>query len=292
MKTIFISLAAFLACVCPTRAAEPQIIDLGNGAEIVVKDGRVEVRDRPGANAGSVSNSVSSHSDGSGGTVTTVTSERDGQSVTRTVTIGPDGKVSVDGAAAEPKPQPAAEPRAGGWMGVRSAPLSDAMRAQVDVPEAQGVVLDVVAPDGPAARAGLAVYDILLTLNGAPVLGVDDFRAKLQKAKPQQQMAVTYLRKGREGEASVTLDTPPAQAAAGNASETPAERMLREMQERMAAGKSGKTTVVGPDGKSKTAEGGDAFDLLLNDPNVPEAMKEQIRKSREAMKKVPGLERP
>ena len=56
------------------------------------------------------------------------------------------------------------------------------------------------------------------------------------------------------------------------------------MQERMANGKSGRTTVVGPDGKTKTVDGADAFDLLLNDPAVPETMKEQIRRARDSMK--------
>src|SRR5262245_6370984 len=126
MKSRLLSLTLFLACAGVLRAADPQVIDLGNGAEVVIQDGRVEVRDRPGAKAGSASNSVSSSSDGKGGTTATVTSERDGQRVTRTITISPDGKVTVDGKAAAPASAQAAPARSGGWMGVRSAPVSEA----------------------------------------------------------------------------------------------------------------------------------------------------------------------
>lgn len=273
-----------MACAGNLRAAEPQVFDLGNGAEIVVNGGRIEVRDRAGAKAGSASNSVSSSSDGKGGTTATVTSERDGQRVTRTVTISPDGKVTVDGKEAAPSAQ-AAPVRTGGWMGVRSAPVSEAMRAQVDIPAGQGVVLEVVAPEGPAARAGLAVHDIVLTMNSEAVKSVEDFRSRLQAAKPDQQVEVGYLRKGKQGQATVTLGSAPAATSTSTTGiESEAERLLREMQERMKSGKAGgKTVVVGPDGKTTVSEGADAFDLLLKDPNVPEAMKEQIRKAREAV---------
>jgi membrane-associated protease RseP (regulator of RpoE activity) len=287
MKTLLLSLTVFLTCTGALPAAEPQVFDLGNGAEIVVKDGRVEVRDRPGSTAGSVSNSVSCSSDGKGGITATVASERDGQRVTRTVTISPDGKVSVDGQAAPEQVKPATPARTGGWMGVRSAPVSEAVRAQVEVPEGQGVVLEVVAPDGPAARAGLAVHDILLVMNGEAVKSVDDFRSRLQAAMPEQKMSVTFLRKGRQSEASVTLGAPPVQAptAASPGNQTEAERLLREMQERMAGGQAGgRTVVVGPDGKTTVSEGMDAFEMLLKDPNLPETMKEQIRKARESVK--------
>ena len=295
MKTTLLSLAATLAALTSVRAADPEVFDLGNGAEIVVKDGRVEVRDRPDSTAGSVSNSVSSHSDGSGGTVTTVTSERDGQRVTRTVIISPDGKVSVDGSAAADKPaddakpadpKPAAAPRAGGWMGVRSIPVSDSLRAQVDIPDGQGIVLDFVAPDGPAAKGGLAAHDILLTLDGKFITGVDDFRAALAKAMPEQKVSCAYLRKGRQAQATVTLGPPPATAEPGK--ETAAQRMMREMKQRPGGKSWAKAVVVGPDGKPKIVEGtdDDAFDLLLNDPNVPETMKLQLRKSRDSMLKA------
>jgi hypothetical protein len=46
--------------------------------------------------------------------------------------------------------------------------------------------------------------------------------------------------------------------------------------------------VVESDGSTRVVESddGDAFDLLLDDPNVPESIKEQIRKAREELRKA------
>ena len=44
-----------------------------------------------------------------------------------------------------------------------------AVRAQLGLPDDRGLVVWSLAPDGPAARAGLQVNDILLTLDGKPL---------------------------------------------------------------------------------------------------------------------------
>jgi hypothetical protein len=126
-------------------------------------------------------------------------------------------------------------------------------------------------------------------MSSEPVKSVEDFRGRLQAAMPQQQLNVGYLRKGKQNQATVTLDAPPAPSASTPGNETEAGRLLREMQERMSRGKAGgKTVVVGPDGKTTVSEGADAFELLLQDPSVPEAIKERIRRAREAMKPRPA----
>ena len=87
MKTtlLLFSLAAFAA-----RGADTQTIDLGNGSSIEVKDGKVSVKSSAsGEGNQSASSSVQSSSNGDGTTTSTVTSERNGQRVTRTVTCPP-----------------------------------------------------------------------------------------------------------------------------------------------------------------------------------------------------------
>jgi membrane-associated protease RseP (regulator of RpoE activity) len=212
-----------------------------------------------------------------------VTKDREGRPVTRTVTISPDGKVTVDGKATVGAGEPD-RTSTGGWMGVRSASVSDALRAHVELPASQGVILEVIAPNGPAAKAGLALYDILLSMDGEPVKGVEDFRTRLNSTRPAQQIRFAYLRRGKQFQTDITIGSPPQQP--GNpspGSQTEAGRILREMQERI-SGANGETVIVGPDGKAVANQSTDAFDPFLNDPKVPEAMKEQIRKAREAMK--------
>ena len=50
------------------------------------------------------------------------------------------------------------------WLGVLTKPVSETLRIHLDVEE--GVVLDYVAPDSPASKAGLRQHDILLAVEG------------------------------------------------------------------------------------------------------------------------------
>ena len=59
--------------------------------------------------------------------------------------------------------QPPAQPPEHGeyWVGIWCMPVPSALRAQLALPEKQGVLVENVAPDSPAAKAGIARYDIL-----------------------------------------------------------------------------------------------------------------------------------
>ncbi len=263
------------------HAATPQVFDLGNGAEIVVKAGQVEVRDRPGTRSSSANNNVSTQSIGNGTTLATVTSERDGRREIRTLIISSDGRVTMNQLVGPP----VVVPRAGGWLGVHSIEVDDTLRSQVTIPGGQGIVLNFVSPDGPAARVGLIAHDILLTLDGKAITSVENFRSLLAQTAPEQKLHVTYLRKGEPRTATVTLGTPP---AATPDTETPAKRMLRDAQERSQATTSSQTIIVNSDGKVEIKETGhqDAFEALLKDPSVPDSIKQQIRQVRDSMRQA------
>ena len=44
-------------------------------------------------------------------------------------------------------------------------PVTPELRAQIDIPEGQGLLVRQVVPDSPAAKAGLKNFDILLRAN-------------------------------------------------------------------------------------------------------------------------------
>jgi PDZ domain len=311
MKTPLLLLTASLLSLT-ARAADSQSIDLGNGSTIEVKDGKVSVKaSAEGGGNQSASSSVSSSSNGDGTTTTIVTSERNGQKVTRTLTIDKDGKVTVGGGGADQPalplpPAQAAPPASGAWMGVHTVPVTDAVRAQVDLPQGQGIAVEFIAENGPAAQAGLAVNDILLRMNSEPLDTAEAFREKLRALKPGAQVSVTYIRKGQPANATVTLGQRPPESPAGDKVTNEAERLLRKMQEKQGSN-TRRTVVVGADGKTTVTEsshsssstgggssssssgggsGKDAFDALLSDPNVPEEMKEQVRRMRSQMEKA------
>src|SRR5207247_1655936 len=106
-----------------------------------------------------------------------------------------------------PKPEPKREPRgdARPWFGVQPEDLTDDVRAQLKLEAGVGVAVDAVPDGSPAAKAGLKPRDIIVNLDGKPVKGEEGLAAFMESAKIGQAVKVTYLRKGKEEETTVTL---------------------------------------------------------------------------------------
>jgi S1-C subfamily serine protease len=63
-----------------------------------------------------------------------------------------------------------------GYLGIAAQPVR-ALRDGVGV---EGLLVSSVADDGPAARAGLLVGDVIVTLGGQPVSSIEGLRERLQ----------------------------------------------------------------------------------------------------------------
>lgn len=285
MKTrlLFLSLLAAAA-----GAEEPRTIELNNGTSVEIRDGKVSVKSGDAPGTASSSASQSSHTDSTGTTVTRISTERNGRRAECTISITADGKVSIDNGE-DVKPQSKEEPDAavpGGWLGVHTIPVPKALRAQLDLPENQGILVEFLAPGGPAAQAGMQENDILLTLDGSPISGVEEFRKKLVETQPGVKAIFGCLRKGRQETIAATLGKKPAESAPGKTANTEAARLERENQAGSSSGQ--RAVIIDENGQTRIVEsnGDDAFELLLNDPNVPESMKQQIRRSRDQLRRI------
>jgi S1-C subfamily serine protease len=62
-----------------------------------------------------------------------------------------------------------------------------------------------VDPDGPAHRAGLLQGDVLVSLGGRPLEGVEDLLGYLADEKVGTTVQLKVLRAGEPREASITL---------------------------------------------------------------------------------------
>jgi putative serine protease PepD len=75
--------------------------------------------------------------------------------------------------------------------------------------DGKGALLSTVAPNGPAAQAGLKVGDVITEVNGKPVRKADDVVAAVQGGTVGQKLELKYTRNGQAGTASATLAEAP-----------------------------------------------------------------------------------
>jgi hypothetical protein len=86
-----------------------------------------------------------------------------------------------------------------GRLGVRVEAPSAVLADQLDLPKGQGLVIEDVTPDSPAAKAGLKSHDILLQFNGKPVPSSPaEFADALRDIKVDATVDVIVKRKGKE----------------------------------------------------------------------------------------------
>jgi hypothetical protein len=95
-------------------------------------------------------------------------------------------------------------------LGIATAPAGAALRAQLGLEAGAGLVVERVEEKGPAAEAGIAVHDLLLSLNDEPVRSEAHLCTLLRRFKPGQEVRLTYLRAGKKQTATVTVAEVPA----------------------------------------------------------------------------------
>jgi S1-C subfamily serine protease len=101
-------------------------------------------------------------------------------------------------AGTAPSPAPAPTPTAGRQsLGVSAEPVNLGSRTALKVVR--------VTPDGPAARAGIEVGDVLVSANGAAITGPEQLAAALHKSGPTLTLQVRDVRSGKDTPVEVSL---------------------------------------------------------------------------------------
>jgi S1-C subfamily serine protease len=90
------------------------------------------------------------------------------------------------------------------WIGIAvgARPLPPRVRAVVGREQAVEVV--EVMPDSPGARSGLRAEDLILSVDGAPVAGVDDLHRLMGGERIDRPCTVTIARDGSQREVLLT----------------------------------------------------------------------------------------
>ncbi len=210
-----------------------------------------------------------------------------------------------------------AQDHEGGFLGVHVAPVLPEVRAQADLPEDGGLLIDFIEANSPAEKAGIALYDILVKFADQRILNSEQFVALIRSGKPGQEVELTVLRKNKEIPLKVTLGTAPPRIA--NSAPTPAEsafdfdrallemlrhqpdghRVLQEIVKRLKAADAksglveaadrriaqtdaeGSVEILEREGKQrarvKDAAGGTLFDGEITTPEQRSALKPEVR---------------
>jgi S1-C subfamily serine protease len=102
-----------------------------------------------------------------------------------------------------------------GYLGIGMQPvrLPDGLRAALGLPGDGGLIVVTVEPDGPAARAGLLLGDVLVALDGAPTADLDDVQSRLGGDRIGATVTALVIRAGARAEVRITVGERPRRGA-------------------------------------------------------------------------------
>lgn len=89
------------------------------------------------------------------------------------------------------------------WIGVMCEPLSDALRAQLNIDAGQGLIVGNVVPESPAAAAGLKKYDVIVAAGDAKVSDVATLMQAIE-ANGAKELPLGIVRGGKPEKISLT----------------------------------------------------------------------------------------
>jgi serine protease Do len=122
------------------------------------------------------------------------------------------------------------------YLGVMMQDIDRNLADAYKLPKPEGALITQISPNSPAQKAGLRAGDVILKLNGAPVLRTSDLLYALNKVQPNQTVQFEVLRDDKTRNISATLttapDETPATGAQGAASKGPVLGMsIRDLAE-------------------------------------------------------------
>lgn len=91
----------------------------------------------------------------------------------------------------------------GYWIGIEIEPLDAEDRAGTDLPEGQGLEVEQVLPESPAASAGIQEDDILVSAGDQPLHNLDELQKLIQESEGKP-LSIVLLRDGERKTVEVT----------------------------------------------------------------------------------------
>jgi serine protease Do len=102
--------------------------------------------------------------------------------------------------------------RGAGWLGVTISEVSADKAKESKLSTAQGVLVEQIDPNGPAAKAGVKAGDIITEFNGQRLEGTMGFRRMVRETPEGRAVKLTIWRDGRSQTLSAELASMPRQS--------------------------------------------------------------------------------
>lgn len=99
------------------------------------------------------------------------------------------------------------------FLGVVSGEVPAALVDQLNLKNGEGVLIRSLAPDSPAARAGIAIHDVITKISGQTVGSPKEISAQISNHQPGESIKVELIHKGQPTTLDIALESRPAELA-------------------------------------------------------------------------------
>jgi len=103
------------------------------------------------------------------------------------------------------------------YLGITMSSLSASMSRALQLDDDEGVLVDEVVDDSPAAAAGLAAGDVIVAIGSDRIDGIKGLSRTIRKYEPGQAVKLEILRGGKKQQIDVTLANVPSDTSRSGA---------------------------------------------------------------------------
>jgi Do/DeqQ family serine protease len=96
-----------------------------------------------------------------------------------------------------------------GWLGIIPAEVTEEAAQQMGLPSVEGVIVKAGYRNGPAAKAGLQLYDVILSFNGKKLTQPDELSNLVASAPVNSTATLKIWREGKTFDLPVTIEPRP-----------------------------------------------------------------------------------
>ncbi|WP_456267562.1 trypsin-like peptidase domain-containing protein [Kushneria sp. AK178] len=96
-----------------------------------------------------------------------------------------------------------------GWLGIEAREVSSSLASSLDINAPRGVVVSDVVEGGPAAQAGIRVGDLILSIDGKPLLDAQTAMVDIAEIEPGRELPLELYRGGKRFRVNVSVGERP-----------------------------------------------------------------------------------